>query len=435
VIYPGDSITLTARLTFQGVPLENKLITWSATYGELSSTGGITDASGEVDVVYTAPIDPIYSVVAITASFAGDIVYEGSEGTAIGIIVVENITEIELSSSTLSLSPGGSATLNARLTCYGKPLTDQPIQWIASQGVLSVQVTLTDSNGRASVTYSAPDKVGEINIEAAFPGDNRYLPSSAALVLSVKYPTSLKVEPKAYTLVAGENLTLIATLTSGGSPVVGKTITWSATGGKVWPSQGVTDETGRVFATFTAPDFQTSVLISAKFGGDNEYWSSDGSAVIGVQYPPDNLHIQTEVGHQSVKIVVSSEEPEGRTVVVDLDNEVLQFSTPSELLVLFDGEPIQMADDYNDIFDATDDNGKAEYLITVGEGGNQLLVSVPHFSTHTIEVKVVRSTSTSVSSPNVEIEVTEGSTTVLFEIVGIILAFLLLLGLRKAKIL
>jgi hypothetical protein len=37
--------------------------------------------------------------------------------------------------------------------------------------------------------------------------------------------------------------------------------------------------------------------------------------------------------------------------------------------------------------DPTDDND-AEYLILVGEGEYQLLVSIPHFSTHTIVVTV-----------------------------------------------
>ena len=37
-----------------------------------------------------------------------------------------------------------------------------------------------------------------------------------------------------------------------------------------------------------------------------------------------------------------------------------------------------------DILDPTDDNGVAEYFVLTGEMGSQVLVSLPHFSTHTV---------------------------------------------------
>jgi hypothetical protein len=43
-----------------------------------------------------------------------------------------------------------------------------------------------------------------------------------------------------------------------------------------------------------------------------------------------------------------------------------------------------MADDINDVLDPNNDGSHPEYLIVLGSNGTQLLVSIPHFSEHSI---------------------------------------------------
>jgi hypothetical protein len=97
-----------------------------------------------------------------------------------------------------------------------------------------------------------------------------------------------------------------------------------------------------------------------------------------------DLNITTTVKKGEVKINVSSEDKEGKTIVVDIDNETLNITNIADILVIFDGENISMAENYSDILNASDDNGLPEYLVVIGSGGVQVLVSIPEFSIHTI---------------------------------------------------
>ena len=81
---PGDSITLTATLTSDGMPLAGKTIAWTITVGSVSPWSGTTDSQGRVTTTYRAP--DYETNVTITASFAGDYDYPASSGNSSGSI-------------------------------------------------------------------------------------------------------------------------------------------------------------------------------------------------------------------------------------------------------------------------------------------------------------------------------------------------------------
>jgi len=60
-----------------------------------------------------------------------------------------------------------------------------------------------------------------------------------------------------------------------------------------------------------------------------------------------------------------------------------------EILVLYDGEEITMADDYADIPDPHNDDS-AEYLVLTDTEATQVLVSIPYFSPHTITIMLAQ---------------------------------------------
>jgi hypothetical protein len=97
---------------------------------------------------------------------------------------------------------------------------------------------------------------------------------------------------------------------------------------------------------------------------------------------------KVEVGNR-IEMEVSSTSENGKTVVINVDD--LVFPNLDEAVkrgratVLFDNQAIKQAEDYADILDATNDDG-AEYLVLLGARGAQVLVSIPHFSDHTITV-------------------------------------------------
>lgn len=95
-----------------------------------------------------------------------------------------------------------------------------------------------------------------------------------------KDPTTLAVSPASFTLESGQGRTLTATLTSDGTPLAGKTVTWSRTAGTLSTGSGVTDSSGQVSVTYIAPtvETQTLVTVTASFAGDDQYQSSSGNS-------------------------------------------------------------------------------------------------------------------------------------------------------------
>ena len=94
-------------------------------------------------------------------------------------------------------------------------------------------------------------------------------------------PTTLAVSPSSFVITSVETADLTATLSSGGNPVAGKLVTWSASVGEVRPSRCTTNSSGLVSTTYTPPEtgVQTWVTITASFAGDPNYFrSSDKSS-------------------------------------------------------------------------------------------------------------------------------------------------------------
>lgn len=91
---------------------------------------------------------------------------------------------------------------------------------------------------------------------------------------------------------------------------------------------------------------------------------------------------------QELTVIVDVEDPLGRTLVFHLDASLLP-GAPGELRVLYDGLAIEAAASVEDVLNPDDDGLQAEFAVVVGDEGAQLLVSVPHFSVHTISVQDV----------------------------------------------
>src|SRR6185503_7259295 len=78
---------------------------------------------------------------------------------------------------------------------------------------------------------------------------------------------------------AGATINASATLTSGGNPVVGKTITFQAGVGQV---TGVTDANGVATATVPLPPAAGGSLLSAGFAGDAGFQPSGDARPVGI---------------------------------------------------------------------------------------------------------------------------------------------------------
>jgi len=98
----------------------------------------------------------------------------------------------------------------------------------------------------------------------------------------IKIPTTLSLAPSSFSVTAGGTQTLVAQLSAGGSPLVGKTISWEATAGSLSTTSSTTDSSGRATVVFTAPSYATTVTITASFAGNAQYGGSSGSSQVTV---------------------------------------------------------------------------------------------------------------------------------------------------------
>jgi adhesin/invasin len=289
----GASRTLTATLQdVDGNPVENRLITWSATAGTLSPSSGTTNNSGQVSVTYTAPSVSATTFVTVKASFAGDNEYQENEGSSVGTIYPpppgKTSTSLSIDPSSFELVSGGSRTLTATLKdANDNPLSGETVIWGATAGTLSVTTGTTDAFGQVAVTYTAPPVTENtsVTITASFAETGSYYGSQGSSTGTIfpapPTPTSLVIAPSSFFIGAEESFVMTTTLKdNAGNPLAGKTVNWDATAGSVDPSSATTNDRGQASTTYTAPavENQTPVTVTASFAGDNEYSASSAGA-------------------------------------------------------------------------------------------------------------------------------------------------------------
>lgn len=121
--------------------------------------------------------------------------------------------------------------------------------------------------------------------------------------------------------------------------------------------------------------------------GEGALEASSSSVVDAVTTQFGDVRMTTAAARDRVEVTLSSESPVGKTLLITLDPRTVPSLAEGDAVVLFDGLPIGEADSFADVLDANDDGGIAEYLVLAGESGTQVLVSVPHFSVHTVTLK------------------------------------------------
>jgi hypothetical protein len=128
-----------------------------------------------------------------------------------------------------------------------------------------------------------------------------------------------------------------------------------------------------------------------------------------------------------MRVTVSAELAEGRTIVIDVDPEAL--SGPELDLhyydIMDDGMETEivfrMADGIEDILDPTDDTGQPEYWVVKDANGIQIMASIPYWSVHAI---TIASIGEFVTQPSVLIGIGAG-------VAGVALASLTMLRPRR----
>ncbi|MGI0006438.1 MAG: hypothetical protein ACREAR_00370, partial [Nitrosotalea sp.] len=99
----------------------------------------------------------------------------------------------------------------------------------------------------------------------------------------------------------------------------------------------------------------------------------------------NNVMVQTaNVTNDSVAITVNASSGTGPKVILfNLNSTTIDVSSINSMHVLYDGHPITPAANIDEIMHATSSD-PPRYAILITQSGAQILISIPHFSTHTI---------------------------------------------------
>ncbi|MFA5943400.1 MAG: hypothetical protein WC876_02920 [Candidatus Thermoplasmatota archaeon] len=143
---------------------------------------------------------------------------------------------------------------------------------------------------------------------------------------------------------------------------------------------------------------------------------SDGNGSVEVlAYDDVEVQVQLPSGQIAtpdapIRIEVSAELDEGRTIVLNLNRSLLENLDPDSLVLRYfdlhaqaDGSVVEtevvirMASSLQDILDPTDDLGQPEYWVVEDANGLQAMFTIPHWSAHAITVGSLAL----ITSPNV----------------------------------
>ena len=136
-------------------------------------------------------------------------------------------------------------------------------------------------------------------------------------------------------------------------------------------------------ARITHHEWVMAGIMAGDVGAEVDIEGEDSSST--VVYDSLNISIE-QVENNTVSIDISSELSQGTTVSLSVSSDILEAMQEENVTILFDGEQIQMADNYDDIMNPDDDGGEAEYWVVLDSEVVEVLVSIPHFSAHSITI-------------------------------------------------
>jgi len=131
-------------------------------------------------------------------------------------------------------------------------------------------------------------------------------------------------------------------------------------------------------------------FVQSRLAGEISVLFRNGSAIYNTMEYQYHFRIRLKEAQQNrIVLQVSSEDHEGRLVVMNMDRETLELQE-REVIVKMDGAAVTKSSSPNEVLDATgQERENARYcLLTEGEM-SQILIYVPSFSVHALSIETV----------------------------------------------
>ena len=298
----GGTGTLTATLTSQGLPMPDSAVSFTLNKGGTIFSAGT--ATTNINGVATIGVVSVIGLAAgtnegvVAASFAGDLTHPKTSSSGdVVISSTQNPSPVFAPIRAQSAVQGSTVTVTASAseTNAGATLT-----YILGAGAPAGS-TINANNGIFTWSVPASQATGQVSVTINVI-DNSHPPLSDTTTFTIDVEQATTLSAVSGRATDGGTITLSASLTAQGSPVVGKPLTFTLNeGGTVTPvgmattnASGVATLTGVSLAGF--PDGVLDGAVGVRFVGDPTDAGMSASGNLTVSPPSDNMYTVNSLG-------------------------------------------------------------------------------------------------------------------------------------------
>ena len=293
-------------------------------------------------------------------------------------------SSLSLYSTIISVTPNPASFISGNTAIFTATITDPTnpssniiglVSWSdnGAGGLFSIDRCVLVAN-HCSLVYTPPTNFHSITITASYNGDSTHSASSGSSSLSPAVTPTPSTTPNTKTTT--QSMTPQTTYPQATSPQTNSTQTTSQ--------------------TMTLQTTSTPTIINATQQKEIMISVAETSQTIAAEVNLVNQTLQTKSIDSSVSVqannasgainisVSAPNQTSSKVILFNLENTI-NVGNLKYLGVMYDGKPIAPTSDINSLFNENS-TSVPEYAIMVTQNGAQILVSVPHFSTHTITI-------------------------------------------------
>jgi hypothetical protein len=284
-----NALTLQASNLNGGAPMAGVSVTFSdgGVGGTFGTPVATTDSNGMASSTYTLPATA--QTVTITATSSG---YKSASFTETATAPVLALTTISGNNQTGSAGTILPSALTVEATSSGSPVPGVSVTFSDGGvgGVFGTPTGITDTNGRASTTYTLPATAQTVNITASSSGYSA-APFTETSTLLTLTPTAGNNQTSNVGTTLPTALTVLAA--NGGSPLQGVSVTFSdgGAGGTFGTPTAITGSNGTASTTYTLPVTAKTVTITATSSGYTSASFSETAAVLTLAVSAGNNQV------------------------------------------------------------------------------------------------------------------------------------------------
>ena len=270
-IIPGHSrigaeehVSVTVHVTNGTSNAENAAVTlFSVRSGNFTPSSGLTNPAGYFTTTFIAPnVTQTTNVrITVTASKSGY-----ADGSDYRYLVVLPALQVQVTPNPSIIYPDVTSQVTAHVTYNEQPVANAEVRvWSDSGGNFSAETGITNSNGNAAFTFTAPQTTTQLNVtitaaaaKTGFADSEGQTEITVLLgILNIQITTS----PTPVESETSSNITVYVTYDT--NPIADVEVrVWSDSGGNFSAETGITNSNGNAAFTFTAPQTTTQLNLN-----------------------------------------------------------------------------------------------------------------------------------------------------------------------------